>query len=225
MVEGSVLLHEAVVAGWEIECQFVAPGGRAVDAGGDVFGLANGVIEKVASTQTPQSVIGIVRRRVFGGQLVDEADFVVVADGVSDPGNLGTMMRSAAGSGADVLAVTPRTVDPTSPKVVRSSAGSIFRLPVVEVPDIARLGSAGLVTIGTTSHQGNPYTAVDFSRRIALVLGSEPHGLEADSRVDEWATIPLEKEVESLNVAMACTVLCFEVSRQRRAGSGTLEKP
>lgn len=225
VVEGRLLLREASDAGWEIESQFVAPEGEPISDEGEVFRLASGVIEKVASTETPQPVIGVVRARKFDESCLQRASFVVVADGVADPGNLGTMLRSAAASGADAFAVTRGTVDHTSPKVVRASAGSLFRLPVVEIPGLESLLGTGLVSIGTTSHDGRPYNEVDLTRRIAVILGSEAHGLEPDSPVSEWATIPLEGDVESLNVAMACAVLCFEVSRQRRSASSTLGGP
>ena len=223
VVEGHTLLSEAVRAGWEIETQFVGPDGRAVQSDGEIVHVAPGVLEKVASTENPQPVIGIVKQRRFGEEVVGSADFVVVADGVSDPGNLGTMMRSAAGAGADAFIITPGTVDHTNPKVVRASAGSLFRLPVVESA-IGPFTAGRFVSIGTTSHGASVYTEVDFTRRIALVFGNESGGLSGDTGVQEWATIPMAGEVESLNVAMACAVMCFEVARQRRAGSGTLEE-
>lgn len=222
VVEGAVLLREAANAGWEIESQFVGPRGKPIDVGGEVFHLAPGVMEKVASTQTPQPLLGVVRARHFSSEILNTANFVVVAHGVSDPGNLGTMMRCAAGAGADALVVTAGTVDHTNPKVVRASAGSIFRIPVVEIANSDDLDISGLVSIGTTSHGGPCYTDIDLTRKVALILGSEPRGLGADASVDEWISIPLEGVVESLNVAMACAVLCFEVARQRRSSSGTL---
>jgi len=223
VVEGAVLLREAVAAGLEVECQFVAEHARPIDTGGSVFLLADGVMERVASTESPQPVIGIVRAPRFLRSILDGADFVVVANGVADPGNLGTMLRSAEGSGADAFVVTPGTVDHTSPKVVRSSAGSLFRLPVIEVPDVEDLRHSNLVTIGTTSHDAPCYTDVDLTRRVAVVLGNEPRGLDAELGLDEWMSIPLAGDVESLNVAMACSVVCFEVARQRRGVSDTVE--
>lgn len=225
IVEGAVLIREANQAGWDIECQFVAPDGDPVDVRGDVHRLAPGVIERVASTESPQPVIAIVRVPVLDRTSLDAAEFVVVADGVSDPGNLGTMIRSAEGAGADALAVTPGTVDHTNPKVVRASAGSIFRLPIVEIPTVGNLARSGLVTIGTTSHGAARYTDIDLTRRIALVMGNEPRGMSPDTAVAEWATIPLAGHVESLNVATACAVLCFEVARQRRSKSDTVSAP
>ena len=225
VVEGATLLSEAALAGWEIEAQFVGPGAEPLLVGGEVLRVAGGVLEKVASTESPQPIIGLVKVPPTREGVLSSADFVVVAHGIADPGNLGTMMRTAEGAGADAFAVTPGTADHTSPKVVRSAAGSLFRLPVVELPDLAALTAAELVTIGTTSHHGRCYTDLDLTRRVALVMGSESHGLDSSLEVSHWATIPLAGPVESLNVAMACAVLSFEVARQRRSASGTVEAP
>lgn len=172
------------------------------------------VIERVASTVTPRPLIAVVEQR--SAEMPAGADFVIVADRVADPGNLGTLMRTAEACGAHAVVVTPDTVDPYSPKVVRASAGSLFRIPVVAAT-LADVRQRGLATVGTSSHHGDVYTEVDLRAPVALVLGNEAHGLAADAEVDTWVTIPLAGEAESLNVAMAGTVLAFEVVRQRRA--------
>lgn len=217
-----MLIAEAVAAGWTFECQFVAPGADPVTGAGEVLALAEGVIDKVASTETPQGVIAIAARPESSRELLRTATFVVVADGVADPGNLGTMMRSAEAAGADLVIVTPGTVDPTSPKTVRSSAGAVFRIPVLEVESLETLRASGLVVVGTSSHRGIDFARFDVPSRVAVVMGSEAHGLADDVAVDEWVTIPHVGRAESLNVAMACTLLCFEVARRRRDASGTV---
>ena len=234
VVEGPVLIAEAVAAGWECEAQFVAgeadgvvqPG---VPGGGTVFELAPGVLERVASTETPQNPIAIVRKRADGvpGDLLAAADFVVVLDRVSDPGNLGTVLRSAEAAGADLVVLTPGSVDPFNPKVVRSAAGALFHVPVVTAT-IDEVGTSGLTTIGTTSHDSpgrtvTRHTATDLTGRIALVMGNEAAGLPDDwtdefGPIRQWTTIPHDGRSESLNVAMATTVLVFEAARQRSAG-------
>ena len=234
VVEGPVLIAEAVGAGWECEAQFVAseadgvvqPG---VPGGGPVFELAPGVLDRVASTQTPQNPIAIVRMRSDGtpGDLLAAAAFVVVLDRVTDPGNLGTVLRSAEAAGADLVALTPGSVDPFNPKVVRASAGAVFHVPVVTatIDDVA---AGGLTTVGTTSHDSPdrtvvPYTSTDLTGRIAIVMGNEAAGLPDDwtdevGPIRRWTTIPHAGRSESLNVAMATTVLAFEAARQRSAG-------
>lgn len=220
VVEGPTLVAEAVDAGWTVVEQFLAPGAEPIDGAGLVRRLAAGVIERVADTETPQPILAVVERRFADSALLTTARCVLVADAVADPGNLGTLVRSAEASGVDAVMLTPGTVDPSNPKVVRSSAGALFRVPVIEGGSLSDLARAGLIRIGTSSHRGSAHTDVDLTRRVAVVLGNEAHGLSDESAVDEWVTIPHAGRSESLNVAMAGTVLCFEVARQRRGEGG-----
>ncbi|MFM8945285.1 MAG: TrmH family RNA methyltransferase, partial [Actinomycetota bacterium] len=162
VIDGPTLVAEAVRAGLEVECQFVAPGADPVAGAGIVHLLAEGVLEKVSDTEAPRGVVAIAQRPRAHVDVLDRATFVVVAHGLSDPGNLGTLMRSAEAAGADALAITPGSVDATSPKVVRSSAGAVFHLPIVEIADLEALRSKGLRVIGTSSHQGAVFTRVDL---------------------------------------------------------------
>ncbi len=214
MVEGPSLVAQAVAAGWEIEAQFLAAGGEPVTGcGGAVFELGPNVIERVASTEAPQPVLAVVRQRVAA--MPADAHFVVVADRIADPGNGGTIVRSAEAAGAQAVVFTPGSVDPFNPKVVRATAGSLFRVPLV-LATLHDVRAAGLALWATSSHHGADYTTVDFRGRVAIVMGNEAHGVEDDAAVDGWLTIPHAGAAESLNVAMATTVLVFEVARQRR---------
>ena len=174
-----------------------------------VFELADGLIDRVASTKTPQPLLAIVQTR--DAALPADASLVIVADRLGDPGNAGTIIRSAEAAGADAVVLTPGSVDPYNPKVVRASAGSLFRVPVVT----AALDEVPMRRLGTSSHHGDDYTTVDLVAPVALVIGNEAHGLSGDTALDGWVTIPVA--VESLNAAMAATVLVFEAARQRRA--------
>jgi TrmH family RNA methyltransferase len=214
-VEGPTLVGEAADAGWFIEGQYVAPGGHAVaDVRAPVFELADGVLERVASTQSPQPLLAVVSLPDRSLADLVEPTFVVVADRLADPGNAGTIMRSAEAAGADAVVLTPGSVDLYNPKVVRAAAGALFHLPVF-VATIDEVRALGLRTVATSSHQGHAYTEVDLKVPVALVVGNEAHGVADDAPVDEWITIPHAGRAESLNVAMATTVLCFEVARQR----------
>jgi TrmH family RNA methyltransferase len=216
VVEGPGLVAEALAGGWHVEAQFVAPGADPVPgAGAPVYELAPGVLERVATTENPQPVIAIVRQRPATWESVSNATFVVIGDRISDPGNLGTIIRVAEASGADAVALTAGSVDPTNPKVVRSSAGALFHVPVIIGATLADARAAGLRVVGTSSHLGSAHTATDLGSPVALVLGNEAHGLPDDADVDAWVTIPHRGRAESLNVAMAAAVLCFEVARQR----------
>jgi TrmH family RNA methyltransferase len=230
VVEGPVLVAEAVAAGWTCVEQFVAAEADHVDApgidgAGPVRRLAPGVLQRVASTTTPQNPLAIVRMpdRDPAATLA-AAGLVVVADRLADPGNLGTILRSAEAAGADALVLTPGSVDPYNPKVVRASAGALFHLPVV-VATLDDVVAAGIEPVGTTSHDvpgrsATAHTASDLTGRVALLLGNEAAGLPAEwddevGPVRRWITIPHRGRSESLNVAMAATVLLFEAARQR----------
>ena len=150
VVEGAGLLAQAVAAGWVVESQFVAPDADAVRCDAPVYEFAPNVIERVASTEHPQPVIAVVHQR--SAPLPVSATFVMVADRVADPGNAGTIIRSAEAAGADAVVFTPGSVDPFNPKVVRATAGSLFRVPVVSA-ELGDLRAAGLRLLGSSSHR------------------------------------------------------------------------
>jgi TrmH family RNA methyltransferase len=217
-VEGPGLVALAASSGWDVEAVFVTAGDThyVPPAGVPVFELAVGVMERVASTDAPQAAIASVRRRTASLDDIEAATFVLVGDRINDPGNAGTMLRSAEAAGADAVVFTAGSVDVFNPKVVRASAGALFQVPVVVDVELAEvIGRGGRRCVGTSSHQGVPYVEADFRRPTTLVLGNEAHGLPDDAPVDHWVTIPHRGRAESLNVAMAATVLVFDVARQR----------
>ncbi len=227
VIEGPVLIAEAVRAGWQLEAQFMPQGSGATIAGaGEVIELAEGVFERVASTDSPQAPLAVAR---IDGSLeapsLAAASFVLVLDRVNDPGNLGTILRSAEAGGVELVVLTPGSTDPYGPKAVRASAGAVFHVPVA-VATLDDVRAAGLRSIGTSSHDGVGRTVrahddVDWSGRVAIVMGSEAAGLpdewsDTDGPIGEWVSIEQVGRSESLNVAMAATVLVFEAARQRR---------
>lgn len=216
VVEGELLVTEAVVAGWEVDAQYVAPGVTPVESGGPVFELRRGVAERVSATETPPGLLAVVRTRLAPATALGNADLIVVADRVADPGNLGTILRSAEAAGVDAVALTAGTVDPFNPKVVRASAGSLFHVPVVAPASLQVVRNAGLRLLGTSPHRGTPHTEADWRGRVGIVLGGEAHGLADDAPVDGWVRIAHCGRAESLNVAMAATVLCFHAAGARR---------
>lgn len=226
VIEGSVLTAEAVRAGWVCVAQF-RPAGSAVEVegAGTVHELAAGVFEKVASTQSPQAPLTIAEMHVSDASAVlATSSFAVVLDQISDPGNLGTIMRSAEAAGVDVIVLTPGSVDAYNPKVIRASAGAVFHVPIV-VASLDEVSAAGLDLAGTSSHgfAGRTvvaHTEADLAGRIAVVMGNEASGLPDEwtdtvGPINTWLTIPHAGRSESLNVAMAATVIVFEAARQR----------
>ena len=147
---------------------------------------------------------------------------IVAAAGVQDPGNLGTIIRSAEAFGAAGLLVGAGTVSPYNPKVVRASAGSLFRLPVVgvEFPAVlAALRDRGLKLLATSSHKGTALEEADLTGGVVVLIGNEGAGLpkEIMRQVDGQVSIPHAPGVESLNAGMAASIVLYEASRQRRA--------
>ena len=181
------------------------------------------MLERIADTVTPQPVAAIVAATNVELESLRGAEFVVVCVDVRDPGNLGTVLRVAEGSGAGGVICSEGSVDAFSPKTVRASAGSLFHVPVVaggeplEVLD--RIGRWGMHRLGTGPRRGTPYDSVDLTVPTALVLGNEAHGLPETlaAALDDTVSIPMAGRTESLNVGMAAAVLCFERARQRRA--------
>jgi TrmH family RNA methyltransferase len=222
VIEGAVLLGEAVAAGVSIEAVFVEAG-VTVDAGGaPVYDVAPGVIGRVASTVTPQPVLALARRcDAAWADVAGRVTFAVVLAGLADPGNVGTILRSAEAAGVDAVVLTEGSVDVFNPKVVRAAAGALFRVPVAVDIAAADLAAVGVPLLGAVARGGVPYDEAPLDRPCALVLGSEAHGLPDGLALDGLVSIPHAGRAESLNVAMAATVLCFEVARRRRADSAT----
>jgi RNA methyltransferase, TrmH family len=221
---------DAVYFGPRADVAFPALTARITATGTEVAVLKEGVLEKVGSTRTPQPVLAVASMPTTGGDALGADGLVVVCVALSDPGNLGTLVRSAEASGAAAILLGPGSVDAYNPKVVRASAGAIFGIAVVDaesegwstVEALHALGRLGRQRLGATAARGMPYAEADFTRPTAVVLGNEAHGLGDDvaAALDGQVTIPMAGPAESLNVAMAGTVLCFESGRQRRAGAG-----
>jgi RNA methyltransferase, TrmH family len=237
VVEGPELVSVALDAGATIEAIYVAPGGRtngttvdvvdrAFAAGVRVFDLADGVIERIADTVTPQPVLAVVGFASAAIEDIREASIVVVCVDVRDPGNAGTMIRTADASGVGAVICCEGSVDPTNPKTVRASAGSVFHVPVVVGGEaetvIETLKNWEFVTVGTAARRGVDYAEFDWSQKVALVFGNEASGLVPTlmDRLDQRVSIPMVGQAESLNVGVSASVLCFEALRQRRALGG-----
>ncbi len=221
-------MSEALAAHVPVEAVFAAPGApaelleRAAAGGARVHHLAPGVLERVVGTVTPQPVVAVVPFVDVSLDELHDAGLVVVCVDVRDPGNAGTVLRSAEAAGANGVVCCDGSVDVYNPKAVRASAGSLFHVRVVTGGDavevLERMRTWGLRRVGAVAHGGRDYTAVDLTRPTALVLGNEAHGLPAEvtMALDDEVTIPMSGRSESLNVGMAAAVLCFEAARQRR---------
>lgn len=188
--------------------------------------LPNQVFDSAVATETPQGVAALVKARNFtlDDVLRPHQPLAVVLSGIQDPGNLGTILRSAEAFGASGVLLGEGTVSQFNPKVVRASAGSVFRIPAVTVKveeAVRRLREAGLHLVATSSHGGTLADQTSLSGRLALFIGNEGSGLpqELMSQMDETVVVPHSGHVESLNAGVAASILLYEAARQRRAGT------
>lgn len=194
--------------------------GRA--SGTEWIAVTDAIIRKCSDTETPQPVFAIVYKPVASvdSLLASPNSLVVVVDGVQDPGNLGTIIRTADAVGADGVVIGRGTVDLYNSKTIRSTMGSLFHLPVVE-GDLAELlpaAQARGVRLASTSLQAtHSCYSYDYRPATWLVVGNEGQGVSQNvqSLVDDTIIIPMRGQAESLNVAMATTVLLYEAMRQR----------
>ncbi|MFC5402986.1 TrmH family RNA methyltransferase [Cohnella soli] len=234
LLEGVHLVKEALEAGWPLEAVVFDEGSDVLEqfetyVGSDESGrtrwypVSPEVISKCSETGTPQPIFAVAFKRqpsevaLFGA---GERGLVVVLDGVQDPGNVGTIVRSAAASGATAVVLGKGTVDMYNPKTIRSTMGALFHVPVLEadlsllLPQAANRGAA---VVGTSLQAAQSCYDYDFRRDVWLVFGNEGAGMSEAVSTFAHANviIPMTGRAESLNVAMAATVLLFEAQRQR----------
>lgn len=192
-------------------------------------------VARACDTVTPQGSVAVMKRPLWS--LPAQLNFVLVLDTVSDPGNMGTLIRTAAGLGVDAVIMSGDCVDPWSPKSIRSSMGSIFRVPSISLPNWQDtkelLTQRGDIKMYAADASGKEtyYDADWHSQAVALIVGSEAGGLCKDARDDMKAgvitglSVPMANGVESLNAAIAGAIILGEAARQRHiAGVGSVAK-
>jgi TrmH family RNA methyltransferase len=192
---------------------------RAAARGAGIRVLDAGMAARIGDTQHPQPIFATAPLRRLGVAGTAPADLALVADRIGDPGNAGTLIRSAAAAGAQVIVLGQGSVDAYNPKVVRASAGACFAVRIVEgcaaVEILATLRSQGMTCLGAAASGGRPPETFDLRTPTAFVVGNETQGLDAALPFDGVVTLPMTAG-ESLNAAMAGTALLFEAARQRR---------
>jgi TrmH family RNA methyltransferase len=208
---------DAIAAGLELDAIY-ADEELEVTGVDPVVPVAAGVLDRVLDTVTPQGVCAVAPILTASVEEVAAVASsagrpIVVLDRVGDPGNAGTIMRAAEASGCVGVVVTEGSVDPWSPKTVRASAGALFRMPVALVPALSDV--VGIDRLGTAADAEVSHLDADLSGPVAIVVGNEAHGLDPTAAVDRWVRIDMDGPTESLNVAMAATVVLFEALRQR----------
>lgn len=186
--------------------------------------VAEPVFRQMSDTQTPQGILTVLKTPEYRlEEILDrENPLLMVLEDLQDPGNAGTIFRTGEGAGISGVLLTRNCVDITNPKVIRSTMGSVYRMPFVYVEDVASLSEAfrsrSIRTYAAHLQGKNTYDKEDYTQGSAFFIGNEGKGLteEAAWTADTWIRIPMSGQVESLNAAMAAGILMYEAARQRR---------
>lgn len=236
-IEGVRIIEDAIRSGLRFHAIFFSETGRVhlkrllpqISSQTETLLLPDEVFSSAVATQTPQGIAALVKpKNVHFEEILREPveDVLILGlAGVQDPGNVGTVIRSAEAFSARAVLLGEKTVSPFNSKVVRASAGSVFRQPVIRMAlkeSIARLREKNVRIVAASSHEGTPLDEMSLAGPLALLIGNEGAGLPTTitSEADELVTIPHSPRVESLNAGIAASILLYEAARQRRtAGS------
>jgi len=231
-IEGFRILEEAIRSGLRFRAVFFSESAvpRAekllsqLGAQVETLLLADKLFSSAVPSDAPQGVAALARWKELSREDVlakSPAGPILVIAGVQDPGNLGTILRSAEAFGAGGVLLGEGTVSPYNPKVVRASAGSVFRVPLARTKlseSLGRMKDHGLRLVGTASHKGTPLDQAKMAGPLAIFVGSEGSGLPRDliKEMNDVVAIPQVPEVESLNVGVAASIVLYEVMRQKQ---------
>jgi len=235
-IEGVRIVEEAIRSGLRFRAVFFRESAQdraarllpQIGAHVETLLLPDKLFDSSVPSETPQGIAALVRLKEFSLEDVLErlqVGPILVLAGLQDPGNLGTIMRSAEAFGSAGVVLSEGTVSPFNAKVIRASAGSVFRLPVVVaksaggVEEIsARLHAQNVRLIATSSHKGTPLDHANLTGLLAIFIGSEGSGLSRTlmTKMDEAVSIPHTPQVESLNAGVAGSILLYEAARQRK---------
>jgi TrmH family RNA methyltransferase len=191
--------------------------------GVDILWISDRLMGGVAESRTPQPVMAVVEMREHGEEalIAHSSGLIVIAHQLQDPGNLGTIIRTAEAVGAAGVAITRNSVDPHNPKTVRASMGSILRMPVVKIADaqgfLGKCKKAGFQAAAMALQGDRNLFDADMTKPTAVMFGQEGSGLQGSllESVDLRLRIPMAKTIDSLNVATSAAVVLYEALRQR----------
>ncbi len=228
LAEGVRLVEEAFSAGWNFRFVLHTDGlsqrgqelVKSLTAKGvDVEPVVENLFQSMTETENPQGIIAVLALDPPDSlRLPAQLDFVLIPDQIRDPGNLGTLLRTAAAAGVQAVFLPPETTDPFAPKVVRAGMGAHFRLPILSLT-WDQLGERvrGMSVYLSDTEAEKSCWEVDFIRPTALVIGGEAEGASTQARslATEMIRIPMPGQMESLNAGVAGAVLMYEVVRQR----------
>jgi TrmH family RNA methyltransferase len=238
-VEGLRILEEAIRSGLRFSAVFFRESTQdlaqrllpQIGAQVETLLLPDKLFDSLVPSESPQGVAALVRLKEFSlDDLTERLNVgpLIALAGLQDPGNLGTILRSSEAFGSAGLVLGEGTVSPFNSKVVRASAGSVFRLPIIHNHGNAtakfeevsnKLRAQGVRLIATSSHKGTPLDQADLKSPSAIFFGNEGSGLPRDlmAKMDESIAIPHSSQVESLNAGVAASIVLYEAARQRKS--------
>jgi TrmH family RNA methyltransferase len=227
VAEGVRLVEEALSANWPIRYVLHSPGlsARGLELvkkcearGCDVEQVSEVLLNSVSETETSQGLLAVLDYSPLA--LPQPLNFILIADSIRDPGNLGTLLRTAAAAGVQAVFLPPETTDAFAPKVLRAGMGAHFRLPIHSLSWDEIRGATEPLKVYLADMQGSPCWQNDFRPALALIVGGEAEGATEEARrlADEAVCIPMPGKAESLNAGVAGAILMFEVVRQRKFG-------
>jgi TrmH family RNA methyltransferase len=231
-VEGMHLVEEAIRSGLRLSTVFFSESARErvhkllpqLSAQTEALMLLDDVFASAVPSETPQGIAALVQPKCFAldNVFVPPPPLLVVAAGLQDPGNLGTIARSAEAFGLTGLLLGEHTVSVWNWKAVRASAGSLFRVPTVKLElseALAEVKSRDVHVLATSSRKGTAIADVDLRRPVAFLVGNEGAGISKDvlAQADQVVAIPQSPRVESLNAGVAASIMLYEAARQRKS--------
>jgi RNA methyltransferase, TrmH family len=228
-VEGFRIIEEAIRSGLRLRAVFVSESAQEraarllpqIGSHVETVLVPDKLFVSIVPSETPQGLAALVRVKMHTmDQVLENSGLLLVLAGVQDPGNLGTILRSAEAFGAGGALLGEGTVSAYNSKVVRASAGSIFRVPVVKVElraAISAMQARGFRLLATSSHKGTPLPDLNLSGQTAIFIGNEGAGIDKKllSEMDELIMIPHSPRVESLNAGIAASIVLYEGARQK----------
>jgi TrmH family RNA methyltransferase len=224
LIEGEKLIKEAISAGVKLQFLLYKSGREPAFQVPDqtqLYEIPDHFMEFIATTDSAPPFLAIAETIERPGKKIKDCSLLLVVNGLQDPGNFGTIIRTAEAAAVDLIIAAKGTVDLFNPKVVRSSMGSVFRQPVRYTADLeelmAELAGEQWQFILTTPYSENDFYVPDYTGKTALFIGNEGQGLEKHL-LERYQTIkiPMSGKVESLNTSIAASILLYEVVRQRK---------
>ncbi|BAC14088.1 rRNA methylase [Oceanobacillus iheyensis HTE831] len=218
LIDGIHLIQEALKSNWVIQELIVVEGYELPNDAKDVpvAYVSENVLKEISQTQTPQGVIAVVEMNI--PKVQEDNNLIILLDAIQDPGNMGTIIRTADAAGVDAVVLGDGCVDIFNDKVIRATQGSIFHIPIYTATleqEIHMLQTQGFTILATALHDAVEYTEVSVHNKVGLILGNEGAGIAPSllNKANQRINIPIYGKAESLNVGIAAGILMYHLKK------------